>query len=80
MRPSITSAPVAIPLYVNHPPRQYQTMNQLLDARPVIEELVLRDLLRGLKEPGQGRGGMSAQQVLRVLLIKQATQLLLDHF
>lgn len=76
MRPEITSAPVALPLYVNHPQaRQYQLMSQLLDAHPEVEELVLRDLLRDLKEPGQGRGGMSARQVLRVLLIKQTTQL-----
>src|ERR1700722_6837605 len=76
MRPHITLTPVTIPLFVNHPQaRQYQKMSQLLDAHPEIETLVREDLLRNLKEPDQGRSGMSARQVLRVLLIKQSRQL-----
>ena len=76
MRPNITSAPVPLPLYVHHPQaREYQKMSQLLDAHPETEEMVLKDLLHELKEPGQGRSGMSARQVLRVLLVKQTRQL-----
>jgi IS5 family transposase len=61
---------------VNHPQaRQYQKMSQLLDAHPEIEAQVRQDLVHRLKEPNQGRDGMSARQVLRVLVVKQLTQL-----
>lgn len=76
MRPPITAVPPPMPLLVNHPQaRQYQKMSQLLDAHPEIEAQVRQDLVRGLKEPDQGRDGMSARQVLRVLVVKQLTQL-----
>ena len=37
--------------------------------------MVHQDLVRGLQMPHQGRPGMTARQVLRVMLIKQMTQL-----
>lgn len=38
---------------------------------PEVSELVLKDLLRAGINPNKGRKGMSAEQVLRVLLLKQ---------
>lgn len=76
MRPKIAPAPQLMPLYVNRSQaRQLRQMSKTLDAHPEMEELVLKDLIRGLKEPEQGRLGMSARQVLRVLVIKQLTEL-----
>jgi IS5 family transposase len=76
MRPLVTSNAVPLPLYVNLPQaRQYQRMSQLLDVHPEMEELVRQDLVRGLKEPDQGREGMSARQVLRALVIQRLTHL-----
>ena len=67
MRPKIAPASPLMPLYVNRPQaRHLRQMSKTLDAHPEMEELVLKDLVRGLKEPEQGRPGMSARQVLRV--------------
>ena len=72
MRPRIAPAPQLMPLYVNRPQaRHLRQMSKMLDVHPEMEELVLKDLVRGLKEPEQGRPGMSARKVLRVLVIKQ---------
>jgi len=38
-----------------------------------LTDLVYADLVRGVRKPSQGRAGMSAEQVLRTLLIKQMT-------
>ena len=74
MRPPYSALSRLDALYVTHPQaRQLQKMSRLLDAHPEMEELVLQDLVRDLKEPDQGRLGMSARQVLRVLVIKQLT-------
>lgn len=47
-------------------------ISRLLDRRgEEILGAVARDLRRGLKKPGKGRDGMSAEQALRSLLLKQ---------
>ncbi len=44
----------------------------LISAHPEIGDLVYEDLIRGLDDPGAGRDGMmTAEQVFKVLLIKQ---------
>ncbi len=45
-------------------------MSEILDALPGVVELVHADLTRD-KQPGKGRTGMTAEQVLRALIIKQ---------
>jgi transposase, IS5 family len=53
--------------------KELQAISRLLDEHPTIAELVLQDLRRvaGSKQTGTGAGGMSAEQVLRALLLKQ---------
>lgn len=76
MRPTVAPTPLSLPLPVPHrQAQQLLVISQFLDHHPSLEELVLQDLLRGLSMPHQGRPGMSARQVLRVLLVKQLTQL-----
>jgi IS5 family transposase len=48
-----------------------QTISDFLDDHEEIIETVRRDLQRGLKNPGTGRGGLTAQQVLRSLILKR---------
>jgi IS5 family transposase len=46
-------------------------MSDLLDEVPLVVALVHAELIRGLRDPDAGREGMTAEQVLRVLIIKQ---------
>lgn len=51
---------------------ELEQINTLLTEHPEIADLVHKDLVSGLKASSRGRSGMmSAEQVLRVLLIKQ---------
>ena len=55
--------------------RELKEMAGVLANHPEIFELVHADLVRNLKHPGQGREGlMSAEQVLKALLIKQMNE------
>ena len=56
--------------------RELETISSLLDAHPKLNELVLQDLRSVTPPAGSdvGRGGMSAEQVLRALLVKQLNQ------
>jgi IS5 family transposase len=51
--------------------RELQAMSDLLDAVPRVVDLVHADLVRGLRDPDAGREGMTAEQVLRALIVKQ---------
>lgn len=51
--------------------RELAKISEVLDANSGLAELVEQDLLRGVKNPHLGCGGMSGDQVLRVLLLKQ---------
>jgi IS5 family transposase len=46
-------------------------IGRVLDDNPRIKELVERDLFRGLSNPETGAPGMTGDQVLRALVIKQ---------
>jgi transposase, IS5 family len=46
-----------------------QAIADFLDAHGAIVQRVRRDLLRGLKRPTTGRAGLTAQQVLRSLIL-----------
>src|SRR4249919_10782 len=46
-----------------------QAICDFLDKQPALVDRVRRDLLRGLKQPGKGRRGLTAAQVLRALVL-----------
>ena len=46
-------------------------MSEILDRHPGMAELIGQDLVRGVGHPERGARGMSGDQVLRVLLLKQ---------
>jgi len=46
-----------------------EAISRFLDSQDAIVERVRRDLMRGLKRPGQGRPGLTAPQVLRSLVL-----------
>ena len=52
--------------------RELQAVRTILDAHPEFARWVQADLLAGGIDPDCGRNGMSGEQVLRVLVIKQA--------
>lgn len=53
--------------------KELEAMSRVLDENPKIAELVLQDLRAagGSKQATRGAGGLSADQVIRVLIIKQ---------
>ncbi|MBD0327774.1 MAG: ISNCY family transposase, partial [Pyrinomonadaceae bacterium] len=58
--------------WIDHPhAREMETISRILDEEPGMAEQVGQDLVRGVKNPQTGRAGMSGDQVLRVLLVKQ---------
>lgn len=59
--------------------RELQQVSDILDALPQAAALVHADLIRGGADPNKGRGGMTADQVLRALLIKQMTRFSYDE-
>jgi IS5 family transposase len=46
-------------------------ISRILDDNPIINELVLQDLNRGLSHHHTGAEGMSAEQILRAAIVKQ---------
>jgi IS5 family transposase len=57
---------------IEHPhARELQKISAILEQMPELSELVLKDLVGSGVNPNRGRQGMSAEQVLRVLLLKQ---------
>ena len=46
-----------------------KAVSDFLDDQHAMIERVRRDLVRGLKKPGSGRGGLTPQQVLRSLVL-----------
>ena len=51
--------------------RELEAISRMLDEEAVMAERVGQDLVRGVKNPGTGARGMSGEQVLRVLVVKQ---------
>lgn len=72
MRKNIHSQPQLVPQFIEHAHAfELEAISARLDALPKVSELVLEDLSRGLKDVTKGRNGMSADTVLRVVLVKQ---------
>jgi IS5 family transposase len=58
--------------WIAHPHAQeLETISRILDSNPAIAAAVAQDLLRGVRNPHTGSRGMSGDQVLRVLVVKQ---------
>jgi transposase, IS5 family len=51
--------------------RELEGVDAILRDNPAITLLVLQDLQDGLSVPGEGRAGMTAEQVLRTAVLKQ---------
>ena len=51
--------------------KELAMIGRILDDNPRIKELVEQDLFRGLSHPETGAPGMTGDQVLRALIIKQ---------
>lgn len=72
MRQSFSLQRPLLPPPIEHPhAEELQKISALLEQMPEASELVLKDLLGAGVNPNKGREGMSAEQVLRVLLLKQ---------
>ncbi|MBL7176026.1 MAG: ISNCY family transposase [Desulfobacteraceae bacterium] len=57
---------------VEHPRAvELEYISQILDNNPIIYEMVLQDLTRGVKNRNTGAEGMTAEQVVRAAIIKQ---------
>ena len=63
--------PLVAPLIEHRHAVELEAMSARLDALPEAMDLVLADLASGLKDVSRGRRGMSAETVLRALVVKQ---------
>jgi len=61
---------VLIPV-AHHHAAELEEMSRVLDAHTETAELVLADLIAGGIDPDKGREGLSGEQVLRIVIIKQ---------
>lgn len=63
--------PIVIPGVEHDHARELQGISDVLDANSEATKRVYDDLIRDLRNPKKGRKGMSAEQVLRVLIIQK---------
>lgn len=75
MRDTIHKQLPIVSTFVSHEhAEELNQMSQILDSfGSKLTRLVYKDLIRNIENPDKGRPGMTAEQVLRVLLIKQMT-------
>ncbi len=60
---------------IDHPrAAEWKNISRILDGNPIIYDLVLQDLTRGVKNKNTGAEGMSAEQVVRAAIIKQTEE------
>src|SRR5680860_626866 len=58
--------------WIDHPhAKELEMISQILDREPGMAELIGQDLVHGVACPHTGSRGMSGDQVLRVLLVRQ---------
>ena len=58
---------------IEHPrAKELDRISETLDSIPTITDMVLKDLTHGVKNRNRGAEGMTAEQVLRAAIIKQA--------
>jgi len=63
--------PLVQPFIGHEHARELEVISNILDSDPGIVDLVYADLVRDVKQTDTGRCGMSGEQVLRALIIKQ---------
>ena len=63
--------PAHLPPVEHQHARELAVISDILDAHPQILDLVFADLPKGQKNPRTGRPGITAEQVLRALVLKQ---------
>jgi transposase, IS5 family len=69
--------------WIDHPhAKELEAISRILEEESGIAKLIEQDLVQGVKNPHTGAQGMSGDQVLRVLLIKQLNRYSYDelHF
>jgi IS5 family transposase len=72
MRRNVLDQVPLVPLFTRHPHAlELAEIGRLIDACPELEQLVEQDLLRGGAAATKGRPGLTAQQVLRSVVLKQ---------
>ncbi len=72
MRKNLHSQPPLVAVSIAHEhATEVHAISDRLDSMPAAADLVLADLVRGLKDPTKGRKGMSAETVLRAAVVKQ---------
>lgn len=60
------------PAWIDHAhARELEKISQILDENSAVARLIEQDLLQGVKNPHRGSPGMSGDQLLRVLVLKQ---------
>jgi IS5 family transposase len=64
-------APIVHPYIAHQHAHELQAISETLESIPGLLDGVLADLLQGCIHPGNGREGMTAEQVLRALILKQ---------
>jgi IS5 family transposase len=73
MRRSVRDQLPLVPASLDHEhARELEAVRAILDAHPEFAKWVQADLLAGGIDPDRGREGMSGEQVLRALVIKQS--------
>ncbi|MCK4415025.1 MAG: ISNCY family transposase [Candidatus Eisenbacteria sp.] len=63
--------PIVQPYIEHQHAHELQAISEILECIPGLLDGVLADLLHGSIHPGNGREGMTAEQVLRALILKQ---------
>lgn len=72
MRQTLPDQLALVPAFHTHVrSRELEAMSKILDAHPEAAKWVLADLVGRRVSSRKGREGMSGEQVLRVLLVKQ---------
>jgi IS5 family transposase len=54
---------------------EYQMINEIFDQNSEIERLIYHDITRPGQDPHNGRPGLTAEQLLRILVVKQQNRL-----
>ena len=74
MRETVASqVPLVASSFDHQHVRELEEMGRVLDAHPEFAEWVYEDVTRGVANPRTGRRGLSGEQVLRMLIVKQMT-------
>ena len=75
MRPSIHRQLSLVPPLIEHQhSREMKQMGELLDAHPELEAMAEKELVADSVSRDVGRAGMTADQVIRALIVKQMNQ------